>query len=284
VLLDGRRLAAETQRRTAAELSQMGSPAICFAAVLVGADVPSQLYVRKKEQAAKAIGMRSRRLELPASASQARVHAAVADLGADPAVHGILVQLPLPPHLDAEAVIDAIPPVKDIDGLTADNLGRLARGRPRHVPATAEACLRLLERHDIPMEGCRAVVIDRTTMIGVAASLVLAGCGAEVTIADRPVGAAALSQLAEVCRLSDIIVSAANIPHLIGRDHVKPGAAVLDAGAAQTASGLCGDVDFDAVQAVAGAVAPTPGGTGPMTIACLLANTLAAARMLGVGR
>jgi methylenetetrahydrofolate dehydrogenase (NADP+) / methenyltetrahydrofolate cyclohydrolase len=284
VLLDGRRLAAETELRVTAELGQLGSPRVCFAAVLVGADVRSQLYVRKKEQAAKAAGMQSRRLELPALASQARVEAAVAELGADPSVHGILVQLPLPAHLDVEAVIDRIPPVKDIDGLTADNLGRLARGRPRHVPATAEACLRLLERFEIPTEGRRAVVIDRTTMIGVAASLLLAGCGAEVTTMQRPEGPAELDQLAELCRQADIIVSAGNIPHLIGRDHVKPGAAVIDAGATQTTSGLAGDVDFDAVQAVAGAVAPTPGGTGPMTIACLLSNTLAAARLLGTGR
>jgi methylenetetrahydrofolate dehydrogenase (NADP+)/methenyltetrahydrofolate cyclohydrolase len=281
VLLDGRQLAAEYYRRLAAELLQLGSPVMCFAAVLVGADLPSQLYVRKKEQAAKAIGMRSRRLELAAAASQARVEDAVAELGADPSVHGILVQLPLPAHLDAEAVIDRIPPIKDVDGLTADNLGRLARGHPRHVPATAEACVRLLERYDIPTEGRRAVVIDRTTMIGVAASLRLSSCGAEVTITDP---LARSPELAEVCRRADIIVSAANIPHLIGPDHVKPGAAVLDAGASQTHAGLAGDVDFEAVQALAGAVAPTPGGTGPMTIACLLESTLAAARLLDAER
>jgi methylenetetrahydrofolate dehydrogenase (NADP+)/methenyltetrahydrofolate cyclohydrolase len=280
VLLDGRRLAAQTRRRLAAELQQLGSPPVCFAAVLVGADLPSQLYVRKKEQEAKAVGMQSRRLELAGPATQASVERAVAELGADPSVHGILVQLPLPAHLDAEAVMDQIPPVKDIDGLAADNLGRLARGRPRYVPATAEACLRLLEHYGIPIEGQRAVVIDRTTMIGVAVALLLSSRGAEVTMTDI---ARRTPQLAELCRRADIIVSAANVPHLIGLEHVKPGAAILDAGASQTAAGLAGDVDFDAVQAVAGAVAPTPGGTGPMTIACLLENTLAAARLLGLG-
>jgi methylenetetrahydrofolate dehydrogenase (NADP+) / methenyltetrahydrofolate cyclohydrolase len=279
VVLDGRRLAAEMHRRLAADLQQLGSPAVCFAAVLVGADLPSQLYVRKKEQAAKAVGMQARRVELAGPASQARVEDAVAELGADPSVHGILVQLPLPDHLDAEAVMDRIPPVKDIDGLTADNLGRLARGHPRHVPATADACLRLLERYGIPIEGRQAVVVDRTTMIGVAAALLLSSCGAEVTVTDSPRRA---PQLAELCRRADIIVSSANIPHLIGRQHVKPGAAVLDAGASQTPAGLAGDVDFEAVRSVAGAVAPTPGGTGPMTIACLLENTLAAARLLGI--
>jgi methylenetetrahydrofolate dehydrogenase (NADP+) / methenyltetrahydrofolate cyclohydrolase len=280
-VLDGRRLASETHRRLAAELRQLGSPAVCFAAVLVGADPSSQLYVRKKEQAAKAIGMQARRVELAGLVSQASVEDAVAELGADPSVHGILVQLPLPDHIDAEAVMDCIPPVKDIDGLTADNLGRLARARRRHVPATADACLRLLLRYEIPIEGRHAIVVDRTTMIGVAAALLLSSSGAEVTITDNP---RRTPQLAELCRGADIIVSAANVPHLISRQHVKPGAAVLDAGASQTPAGLVGDVDFEAVQTIAGAVAPTPGGTGPMTIACLLENTVTAARLLGMGR
>jgi methylenetetrahydrofolate dehydrogenase (NADP+)/methenyltetrahydrofolate cyclohydrolase len=226
--------------------------------------------------------MQWRHVGLPASASQAEVEAAVAALSSDPGVHGILVQLPLPGGLRAEPILDLVQPEKDVDGLSTTSMGRLLRGEPGHVPCTAKAVLRLLACYGVRTNGQTAVVIGRSPLVGLPLTLLLAreGVDATVTLAD-----AHTVDLAAVCRRAQIVVSAAGIPRLIRADWIRPGAAVVDAGGVRTANGIIGDVDYDAVRRRAGAIAPMPGGTGPMTIACLLENTLDAARWLGtVGR
>ena len=278
ILMDGNRLRDETVVRLRAEIEALGNPHVCLATVLVGGDKPSQIYVRMKHKKAQEAGMVSKGVELPETSTQAEVEAAVAALAADPMVHGILVQLPLPDHLDAEPVLALVPPEKDVDGLTERSMGRLVRGLPGHVPCTPLGVMRLLERYGIETKGKRAVVVGRSTLVGLPQVLLLGrkGCDATVTLAhSRTV------DLAGVCREADIVVAAAGQAKMITADHVKPGAAVVDVGVSRSASGIVGDVDFDAVQVVAGAITPMPGGTGPMTIGCLLENTLVAAQMLG---
>ncbi len=278
ILMDGNRLRDETVVRLRAEIDALGNPAVCLATVLVGGDKPSQIYVRMKHKKAEEAGMVSKGVELPETATQAEVEAAVAELVADPAVHGILVQLPLPAGLDPEPVLALLPPEKDVDGLTERSMGRLVRDLPGHVPCTPLGVMRLLERYGVETSGKRAVVVGRSTLVGLPQVLLLGrkGCDATVTLAHSRT-----KDLVGVCREADIIVAAAGQARMITAEHVKPGAAVLDVGVSRSESGIVGDVDFDAVQAVAGAITPMPGGTGPMTIGCLLENTLAAARMLG---
>ncbi len=278
VLMDGRRLRDEIVARLRSEIRAAGSPPVCLATVLVGDDPPSRIYVRNKHRQAEAAGMISRSEELPAGASQGQVEELVAGLASDPSVHAILVQLPLPPGLDPEPVLALVPPDKDVDGLTERSLGRLVRGLPGHVPCTPLGVLRLAERYGVSTVGRRAVVIGRSTLVGLPQVLLLArrGVDATVTLAHSRTG-----DLAAVCREADIVVAAAGVARIVTADHVKPGAAVFDVGVSRTDGGIVGDVDFEAVQAVAGFITPMPGGTGPMTIASLLENTLEAARMQG---
>ena len=282
LILDDNRVRDEIVARLAAEILAAGSPPVCLATVLVGDDGPSQRYVRNKHvQAAKA-GMVSRNEILAADAGQAAVEDVVARLAADPTVHGILVQSPLPagtdPAYDEEAVLRLIPGDKDVDGLTTESMGRLMRGLPGLVGCTPLGVLRLLERYRIPTSGRRAVVVGRSMLVGLPLSVLLArkGIDATVTIAHSRSG-----DVTDLCREADIVIGAAGVARMITPAHVKPGATVIDVGISRTEAGIVGDVDFDAVQAVAGAITPMPGGTGPMTIACLLENTLAAARLQG---
>lgn len=277
-MMDGNRLRDEIVAELANTIRGAGSPAICLATVLVGDDAPSQRYVRNKHvQAAKA-GMVSRNEVLPADAGQARVEEVVSALAADPAVHGILVQSPLPPGYDEEAVLGLISADKDVDGLTSESMGRLVRGLPGLVGCTPLGVMRLLERYDVPTVGRRAVVIGRSTLVGLPLSLLLARKGVDATVT---IAHSRTADLVDVCRDADIVVGAVGQAGLITAAHVKAGAAVIDVGISRTEAGVVGDVDFDAVQAVAGHITPMPGGTGPMTIACLLENTLAAARLQG---
>lgn len=278
ILLDGNRLRDETVDRIRGEIEALGSPAVCLATVLVGSDKPSQIYVRMKHRQAEKAGMVSKQVELPDTASQAEVEAAVRALVDDPEVHGILVQLPLPDGLDPEPVLALLPPEKDVDGLTERSMGRLVRGVPGHTPATPTGVMRLLERYGIETAGKRAAVIGRSTLTGLPQVLLLARKGADATVT---LAHSRTPDMVAVCRSADIIVACAGQARMITADHVKPGAAVIDVGVSRSEDGIVGDVDFDAVQAVAGAITPMPGGTGPMTIGCLLENTLAAARMLG---
>jgi len=278
VLMDGNRLRDETIAALRATIEAAGSPPVCLATVLVGDDRPSQLYVASKQKKAAEAGMTSRHIGLPGDASQAQVEDAVAALVADPTVHGILCQLPLPASLDPEPVLSLIPPEKDVDGLTERSLGRLVRGLPGHVGCTPLGVMRLLDRYGVATSGKRAVVIGRSTLVGLPQVLLLGRKGVDCTVT---LAHSRTADMIEVCREADIIVAAAGSARMVTAAHVKPGAAVIDVGVSRTEAGIVGDVDFEAVQAVAGAITPMPGGTGPMTIACLLENTLSAARMQG---
>ena len=278
ILLDGIALRDETVAKLRDAINSAGNPAICLATVLVGDDAPSHIYVNSKHKKAQEAGMVSKGVNLPENSTQAQVEDAVAALVADKQVHGILVQLPLPKHIDTEAVLSLLPVEKDVDGLTEKSLGRLVRGVPGHVPCTPLGVVRLLERHSIQTVGKRVTVIGRSALVGLPQMLLLVrrGADATVTVAHR-----STTDMIEVCRESDIIIAAAGAAKMVTAAHVKPGATVIDVGVTRINNKIVGDVDFEAVQAIAGAITPMPGGTGPMTIACLLENTLEAARMLG---
>lgn len=278
LILDGNRLRDQIVVELNAIITAAGSPPVCLATVLVGDDKPSQIYVRNKGKKAEEAGMISRHVGLPGNASQSQVEDAVGQLAADPSVHGILCQLPLPDHLDAEPVLALLPADKDVDGLTERSLGRLVRGLPGHVPCTPLGVIRLLERYQIPTAGRTAVVVGRSTLVGLPQVLLLGRKGTDATVT---LAHSRTADLVAVCRDADIIVAAAGQARMITAAHVKPGAAVLDVGISRTEAGIVGDVDFGPVSQIAGAITPMPGGTGPMTIACLLQNTLQAARMLG---
>ncbi len=278
ILMDGNRLRDEIVMELRRIIEAAGSPPVCLATVLVGEDRPSPIYVRNKQKKADEAGMTSRHVAVPGDAGQAQVEDVIGQLAADPGVHGILCQLPLPGGLDPEPVLALLPPEKDVDGLTERSMGRLVRGLPGHAPCTPLGVMRLLERYGVATSGKRAVVVGRSTLVGLPQVLLLGRKGVDTTVT---LAHSRTPDMIEVCRQADIIVAAAGQARMITADHVKPGAAVLDVGISRTEAGIVGDVDFDAVEAVTGAITPMPGGTGPMTIACLLENTLAAARMLG---
>lgn len=277
--MDGNRLRDEIVAEIARAIESAGSPRICLATVLVGDDGPSQRYVRNKHAQAAKAGLLSRNEVLPADAGQSRVEQTVRELAADPDVHGILVQSPLPAGYDEEVILDLIPAVKDVDGLTTASMGRLVRDLPGLVGCTPLGVMRLLERYGIETQGRRAVVVGRSMLVGVPLSLLLARRGADATVT---IAHSRTVDLASVCREADILVAAAGQPRMITVDHVKRGAVVIDVGISRTDEGIVGDVDFESVQSVASAITPMPGGTGPMTIACLLENTLSAARLQGI--
>ncbi len=278
VVMDGNALRDEIIVGLRARIEEAGWPAICLATVLVGDDGPSQRYVRMKHAKAAEAGLTSRHVDLPSSATQAEVESVVRELVADREVHGILVQLPLPDGLDPEPVIDLIPPEKDVDGLTERSMGRLVRGRPGLVGCTPLGVMRLLERYDIATSGKRAVVVGRSTLVGLPLSLLLARKGVDATVT---LAHSRTTDMAAVVREADIVVGAAGQARMITADMVKPGAAVIDVGVSRTEAGIVGDVDYGPVAEVAGFITPMPGGTGPMTIACLMENTLTAAQLQG---
>jgi methylenetetrahydrofolate dehydrogenase (NADP+) / methenyltetrahydrofolate cyclohydrolase len=285
-IIDGKAVAAEIRARVGEEAARLKAgrgivPGL--AVVLVGENPASQVYVRNKGRQTREAGMESIEHRLPAETAEADLLGLIARLNADPAVHGILVQLPLPDHLRAEAVIDAIDPGKDVDGFHAVNVGRLVTGQPALIPCTPLGCLDLLRRTLGSLAGAEAVVVGRSTIVGKPMAQLLLRESATVTIAHSRT-----RDLAAVCRRADILVAAVGRPAMLGRDHVREGATVIDVGINRVPDGagggrLVGDVDFAAVAEVAGAITPVPGGVGPMTIACLLANTLrAACRLNGV--
>ena len=278
VVMDGAKLRDDIVAQLRAEIEAAGNPPVCLATVLVGDDKPSQIYVRSKQKKAAEAGMQSRHVAVDGNVGQAELEDTVGALCADSGVHGILCQLPLPGDLDAEPLLTMIPAEKDVDGLTEASLGRLVRGQSGHVGCTPLGVMRLLQRYDIPTVGKRAVVVGRSTLVGLPMVLLLGrkGVDATVTLAHSRTG-----DLVEVCREADIIVAAAGQARMITAAHVKPGATVIDVGVSRTESGIVGDVDYEPVAEIVGAITPMPGGTGPMTIACLLQNTLEAARMQG---
>lgn len=277
-LIDGKAIAAALRAEMAArvaDLTAKGQRPPGLAVVLVGEDPASQVYVASKAKQTVEIGMRSFEHKLPAETPETELLALIARLNADPAVDGILVQLPLPKHIDADKVIEAISPEKDVDGFHPVNAGRLATGGRGFVPCTPRGSLRLVKSVRKDLAGLHAVVVGRSSIVGKPMALLLLGESCTVTIAHSKT-----RDLAAVCREADILVAAVGRPKLLGAEHVKPGAIVIDVGINRIAdpatgkSRLVGDVDFEAAKAVAGAITPVPGGVGPMTIACLLENTL----------
>jgi methylenetetrahydrofolate dehydrogenase (NADP+)/methenyltetrahydrofolate cyclohydrolase len=285
-LLDGKALAATMQAELAAgaaALKAAGGPTPGLTVVLVGDNPASATYVRNKQRACEKAGFASWLHHLPATVSQADLLALLARLNADPSVHGILVQLPLPKHIDEEAVIHAVDPAKDVDCFHPDNVGRLTAGHPRFLPCTPHGVVQLLIRNDLPVDAKRVVVIGRSNIVGKPLALLLlqkplpelpGGGNATVTVAHSRT-----PDLAGLARQADVIVAATGQPGLVTADMVRPGATVVDVGTNRLPDGrLVGDVDFDTVRQVAGAITPVPGGVGPMTITMLLHNTLRAAR------
>ncbi len=286
-VIDGKAIAAELRadvaRRTAALTAAHGIvPGL--ATVLVGDDPASAVYVRGKVRQADEAGIRGVTLTLPQATTEAELVARVQALNDDPETHGILIQLPLPDHIDADAVIDAIDPDKDVDGFHAINAGRLTIGRPGFVPCTPVGCMMLIDSALDDLTGLDAVVVGRSNIVGKPMAQLLLRRHCTVTVAHSRT-----RNLAEVCRRADILVAAVGRPHMIEGGWIKPGAVVIDVGinrlpgAEEGKTRLIGDVDFEAARHVAGAITPVPGGVGPMTIACLLRNTLeAACRINGV--
>ncbi|ABQ31847.1 MULTISPECIES: bifunctional methylenetetrahydrofolate dehydrogenase/methenyltetrahydrofolate cyclohydrolase FolD [Acidiphilium] len=271
-VIDGKAVAAALRAEVAARAATLPyAPGL--AVVLVGEDPASQVYVRNKERAAKAAGFASETIRLPASASQAELLALIARLNHDPAVDGILVQLPLPAGIDPQAVIRAIDPAKDVDGFHPDNVAALALGTPFLVPCTPRGVMKLLAAAGIAPRGARALVLGRSNIVGRPMAALLLAADATVTIAHSRT-----RDLAAECRRAEILIAAVGRAEMVRGDWVSPGATVIDVGINRTAAGgLVGDVAYAEAAAVAGAITPVPGGVGPMTIACLLENTLIAA-------
>ncbi len=274
-ILDGRRVASTVREEVRRRVENLRPRGVVpgLAVVLVGDDPASRVYVRNKRRTCEALGIASFSRDLPADTSQERLLAVLRELANDDRVHGILVQLPLPAHIDRNAVIDAIPPHKDVDGFHPYNLGCVLTGRPALTPCTPAGIVRLLDAYDVPLEGRRAVVIGRSVIVGKPAALLLLARHATVTVAHSRT-----RNLPDLCRQADVLVVAAGKPRLVRGEWVKPGAAVIDVGIHRRAGGgLEGDVAFDEVEPVAGYISPVPGGVGPMTIAMLMRNTVAAA-------
>jgi len=271
-LIDGKARAAALRIEIAGDVARLAR-APGLAVVLVGEDPASAVYVRSKGKACREAGMLSFEHRLPAGATQAALLALVGQLNADPAVDGILVQLPLPSQIDADAVIAAIDPDKDVDGFHPVNAGRLATGLAGFVPCTPYGCLMLLKDVHESLAGLDAVVIGRSNIVGKPMAQLLIAESATVTVAHSKT-----RDLPALCRRADILVAAVGRPEMVRGPWVKPGATVIDVGINRVDGKLVGDVAFDEVAAVAGAITPVPGGVGPMTIACLLRNTLLSAQ------
>lgn len=274
IILDGKVVAAAVKAEVALGVKKLGrSPGL--ATVLVGDDPASQVYVRGKRRDAEEVGMVSVHHHLPASISQAEIESLINSLNNDPAVDGILVQLPLPGDLDGESAVRAIDPSKDADGLHPFNLGLLVLDQPGPRPCTPSGVMRILDHYGILVAGAKAVVVGRSFLVGRPLALMLSSRGTDATVT---VAHSRTRNLAEVTRQADIVVAAVGVPRMITAAHVKPGATVIDVGINRLDDDrLVGDVDFDGVEKVAEAITPVPGGVGPMTRAMLLVNTLNAA-------
>jgi methylenetetrahydrofolate dehydrogenase (NADP+)/methenyltetrahydrofolate cyclohydrolase len=245
-----------------------------LATVLVGDDPASEVYVGMKRRNSEEVGMRSIHHEPEASIREEELLELVGELNEDDEVDGILVQLPLPAHIDENAIVTAIDPKKDVDGLTPVNAGLLAHGAPGLVPCTPAGVMELLAHEGVELEGAEAVVVGRSKLVGVPVARLLLRANATVTVCHSRT-----RDLDATCRRADVLVAAVGVPRLLGKEAVKPGAVVIDVGVNRLEEGLVGDVDYDAAAEVAAAITPVPGGVGPMTIAMLLANTLQAARI-----
>ncbi|MFV0302785.1 MAG: bifunctional methylenetetrahydrofolate dehydrogenase/methenyltetrahydrofolate cyclohydrolase FolD [Paracoccus sp. (in: a-proteobacteria)] len=280
-IIDGKAFAARVRGQVARHVARLKdakgiTPGL--AVVLVGEDPASGVYVRSKGKATVEVGMNSYEHKLPADTSEAELLALIEQLNTDPAVHGILVQLPLPDHLDADLVINAIAPAKDVDGFHISNVGLLGTGQKAMVPCTPLGCLMMLREHHGTLAGLNAVVVGRSNIVGKPMAQLLLGDSCTVTVAHSRT-----RDIEALCRNADILIAAVGRPEMVDADWVKPGATVIDVGINRVPhpdgngkGRLVGDVAYDSAASVAGAITPVPGGVGPMTIACLLANTLTA--------
>jgi methylenetetrahydrofolate dehydrogenase (NADP+) / methenyltetrahydrofolate cyclohydrolase len=275
-VIDGKAVGAAVRERVradAAAFTAEAGRAPTLATVLVGEDPASQIYIRNKRKACEEAGMRSVHHGLGAETSESELLELVGELGVDPDVDGILVQLPVPDQIDPDAVVAALDPGKDVDGLTPLNAGLLAHGTPNLVPCTPAGVMELLRHEGFEPEGAEAVVVGRSKLVGVPIARLLLLANATVTVCHSRT-----RDLAAACRRADVLVAAVGVPRLLGAEAIKPGAVVIDVGMNRLEDGLAGDVDYEAAAEVAAAITPVPGGVGPMTIAMLLANTLRAAR------
>ena len=275
-VIDGREVAAVVRDRVAAEVRELREQGVepGLATVLVGDDPASEVYVRMKHRACDEVGIDSFDHELPATVSAGELGPLMAELGADPRVSGILLQLPLPEHLEADALTARIPAAKDVDGLTPASAAAFVQGRPSLVPCTPAGVMELLAHAGVELEGARAVVLGRSALVGRPLAALLLAADATVTQCHSRT-----RDLGAVCREADVLVSAVGRPGTITAEMVRPGAVVIDVGTNRGEKGLVGDVEFESVAEVAGAITPVPGGVGPMTIAMLLSNTVRAARL-----
>jgi methylenetetrahydrofolate dehydrogenase (NADP+)/methenyltetrahydrofolate cyclohydrolase len=276
-VIDGKAIAAEVRREVrdeVAALQRQGRAQPGLATVLVGEDPASTVYVGGKQKAAHEVGMQGFEHHLPDDATQEQVTRLLAELNDDARVSGVLLQLPVPGHLDGGALTELIDPRKDVDGLTTASAGALAVGARGLRPCTPAGCIELLRRHDVPLEGAEVVIVGRSNLVGKPLTHLLLEQNATVTICHSRT-----RDLPGICRRADVLVAAVGRPRLIRGDWVKPGAAVVDVGINRTDDGLVGDVDYEGAARRAGLITPVPGGVGPMTIAMLLRNTLEAARI-----
>jgi methylenetetrahydrofolate dehydrogenase (NADP+) / methenyltetrahydrofolate cyclohydrolase len=275
-IIDGKAVAARVRAQVAEDVAEFRSQtgfAPGLATVLVGDDPASDVYVSGKQRASAEVGIAGFDHRLAAGCTHDEVAGRLAELNDDARVSGILLQLPVPDHLDGGALAALIHPDKDVDGLTPVSAGRLAQGRPGLRPCTPLGVIELLDAYDVPLEGARAVVVGRSLLVGRPLAALLTERNATVAVChSRTV------DLPAECARADVLVAAIGVPRTIGAEFVRPGATVIDVGITRGPDGLVGDVDFEPVAAVAGAITPVPGGVGPMTIAMLLRNTLAAAR------
>lgn len=275
VILDGKLVASEVKKQVAVQVGHLAKQGIkpFLATIQVGDDPASSSYLRGKHRAAEEVGIQSENHHLPANAPQDKLEALLGQLNTNPKVHGILVQLPLPRGFDEDRIIERIIPYKDVDGLHPINEGRLAVGKEELVPCTPKGIIKLLSHYRVLIAGQRAVIINRTTLVGRPLANLLLNRDATVTICHSKT-----PDLAQITRTADILVSAVGRENFqIRPNHVKPKAAVIDVGLTRVDGKLRGDVDFDAVSRLAGVITPVPGGVGPMTVACLLENTVLAA-------
>lgn len=276
-LIDGKALAARTRVKLTQKIDTLvaqGNPRPGLAVILVGADPASAVYVRNKIRACEEVGITSFHETYDADLPEADLLAKIAELNANPTVHGILVQLPLPKHIDPQKVIEAIDPSKDVDGFHPANVGLLAIGRPRFIPCTPFGVMKMLEDEQVPLRGATACVVGASNIVGKPMTLLLQAAGATVTICNSKT-----RDLAFHTKNADVLVVATGRPKMITGEMIKPGAVVIDVGINRLDDGsLCGDVDFDSARKVASAITPVPGGVGPMTIAMLLANCLGSAK------
>jgi len=281
-IIDGKAIAQRFRDEYAARVARLRTAGVvpALAVVMVGEHPASKVYVRNKSLACQQVGMHSSVHALNPSTTQAELLSFVQDLNANPSIHGILVQLPLPAHIDGRAVIEAIDPAKDVDGFHYQNVGALVVGDPAFYPCTPWGIMKLLEVERVPVVGSRAIVVGRSNIVGKPMALMLVNAGATVTVCHSKT-----RDLAAITREADILVVAVGRARMITREMVKPGAVVIDVGINRLPDGtLAGDVDFAAVKEVASRITPVPGGVGPMTIAMLLGNTVAAAERVAAAR